>query len=123
MKNTIAYQLAKGNITHVQANEILNTLFEYVQDHQGTSIFYGDLSPIARQGVEMLSIVAPKDFEATSIMFDGIEFIKTSNKGIWKLHAMTIPYGFEGNSFQSEPDYKTIKFPFDFEKPSDGAPF
>lgn len=125
MKNTIAYQLAKGNVTHIQANEILESLYDSVNDGFGVSLDYADLSPISRQGVEILSSsFIPKDFNPSSIRFDGIEHIKTSNKDIWNLHAMTIPYGFEGDTiFEENSELKRIKIPFDFNEPKDGAPF
>lgn len=102
MKNTLAYQLAEGSITPIQADDILDALYESVTDSNDTSIFFGDLSIIGRQGVEMLTAAAPKEFCAHTITFDGIEFIKTKNINMWRLYAMNTPYNFEGETINTK---------------------
>lgn len=109
-KNLIQ-ELSFGNISHRQAHNIVELLYEVVLSDSKSEISISDLEGHTQiQAFHNLAAQCPDGFEPRSIVFDGILDINSDNKDLWMLHAITTPFYFE-SGFQ---DYegKEHKFPF-----------
>lgn len=102
---TLAKSLSEGIISHKQAIDILNYLFDIITDGDEPYIQFIDCNDHSLvQGFCNLSSGSPEGFKPEIMIFHGIEDIKTENKENWIIYALTTPFSFEGDS----SEYKSM---------------
>lgn len=100
MKNTIAYYLSTGDLSKTQVNALIDQMYECASVHNEYELGYGCLySTDVNIALEILrhESISDEKINPDSILFQDLNSIKTEEKQIWIMHALSTKFEFSFN--------------------------